>query len=130
VDSTGQIALFHADGTPVNKDNPANRDEPLTMYAVGLGPTTGGKVTTGAPSPSNPLAETGTVNVYFGNPSWTQAAIIVDWSGLAPGWVGLYQLNLRVPGFHINGNALPVMLRVGGVDSPTSGPVVPHVDVQ
>src|SRR5262249_12949629 len=41
VDSTGQLALFHADGKYVNQDNPANRDEHLTMYAVGLGPTTG-----------------------------------------------------------------------------------------
>ena len=130
VDENGQIALFHADGRYVNQDNPANRDEPLTMYAVGLGPTTGGAVTAGEPSPANPPAVTGPVQVFFGNPSWTQAAIIVDWSGLAPGLVGVYQLNLRVPGFHINGNTLPVMLRVGSVDSPTSGPVVPTVAVQ
>jgi uncharacterized protein (TIGR03437 family) len=54
----------------------------------------------------------------------------VDWSGLAPGWFGLYQLNLRVPGFHMKGDALPVTLRVGGVDSPTKGPAVPYVSVQ
>jgi len=129
-DGNGQIALFHADGKYVSKDNPASRDEPLTLYAIGLGPTTGGTVTAGAPSPSNPLAVTGPVEVFFGDPSWKQAGIIVDWSGLAPGWVGLYQLNLRVPGFHINGDALPVMLRVGSVDSPTTGPVVPQVAVQ
>jgi uncharacterized protein (TIGR03437 family) len=128
-DGTGQIALFHADGTYVNKDNPANRDEPLTMYAVGLGPTTGGKVTTGVPSPSDPPALTGAVEVFFGNPLWKQAGIIVDWSGLAPGMVGVYQLNLRVPGFHISGDSLPIMLRVGSVSSPTAGPVVPAVAV-
>jgi uncharacterized protein (TIGR03437 family) len=130
MDSNGQIALFHADGRVVNRDHPASRDEPLTLYALGLGPTTGGKVVGGAPSPSNPLALTGTIEVFFGNPLYTQAAIIVDWSGLAPGWFGLYQLNLRVPGFHMSGDALPVMLRVGGVSSPTSGPAVPHVAVQ
>jgi len=113
----------------VNKDNPANRDEHLTMYAVGLGPTTGGVVTAGAPSPSSPLAVTGTVQVFFGDPTYKQAGIIVDWSGLAPGFVGLYQLNLRVPGFHISGDALPVTLRVGSVNSPTTGPVVPTVSV-
>lgn len=36
VDPTGQILLFHADGSYVSKNNPANRDEPLVMYAVGL----------------------------------------------------------------------------------------------
>jgi uncharacterized protein (TIGR03437 family) len=129
VPSPGQVALVHADGKFVNKDNPATRDEPLTMYAVGLGPTTGGAVTAGTPSPSSPLAVTGTVEVFFGNPSYKQAGIIVDWSGLAPGFIGLYQLNLRVPGFHINGDALPIMIRVGNVNSPTTGPVVPTVAV-
>jgi uncharacterized protein (TIGR03437 family) len=129
VPSPGQVALVHADGKFVNTGNPATRDEPLTMYAVGLGPTTGGAVTAGAPSPSSPLAVTGTVEVFFGNPSYKQAGIIVDWSGLAPGFIGLYQLNLRVPGFHINGDALPIMIRVGNVNSPTTGPVVPTVAV-
>ena len=54
----------------------------------------------------------------------------MDWSGLAPGWAGIYQINLRVPGFHISGNALPVTVKVGGVSSPTTGPVVPMVAVQ
>jgi uncharacterized protein (TIGR03437 family) len=127
VDSSGQLMLFHSDGEFVNSDNPANRDEPLMMYAVGLGPTTGGAVVVGTPSPSSPLAVTGTVQVFFGNPSFTQAAIIVDWSGLAPGLIGVYQLNLRVPGFHIKGDALPVTLRVGGVTSSTAGAHPPQV---
>lgn len=129
VDSTGQIALFHADATYVNQNNPATRDEPLTMYAVGLGPTTGGAVTGGEPSPSSPLAVTGTVAVFFGNPSYSQAAVVVDWSGLAPGLIGVYQLNLRIPGTHLDGNALVVTLQIGGVSSPSSGPVVPYVAV-
>jgi uncharacterized protein (TIGR03437 family) len=130
VDPTGQIALFHQDGTYVNQDNPGNRDEPLLLYAVGMGATKGGAVTAGAVSPTSPLAVTDPVEVFFGDPLWKQAAIIVDWSGLAPGFIGLYQLNLRIPGFHINGDALPVMLRMGTTDSPTTGPVVPYVAVQ
>ncbi len=129
IDATGQIALFHADGKYVNQNNPGNRDEPLTMYALGLGPTTGGAVTAGMPSPSNPLAASGTVAVFFGNPGYKQAAIIVDWSGLTPGLIGVYQLNLRIPGFHISGNALPVSLQIGGVSSPTKGAAVPYVAV-
>jgi uncharacterized protein (TIGR03437 family) len=129
VDPTGQILLFHADGSYVSKNNPANRDEPLVMYAVGLGATTGGAVAAGMPSPSNPLAVSPTAAVYFGDPSWVQAAIIVDFAGLAPGMIGVYQLNLRVPGFHISGDSLPVTIKAGGVSSPTSGPVVPLVSV-
>jgi uncharacterized protein (TIGR03437 family) len=127
---SNQVAVLHADGQFVTKDNPANRDEPLTMYATGLGlPTKTGAITAGVPSPSSPLAVTQTVNVYFGNPSYQQAGIIVDFSGLAPGFIGLYQLNLRVPGFHISGDSLPVMLKIGGVSSPTAGPVLPVIAV-
>jgi uncharacterized protein (TIGR03437 family) len=129
VDANGQLLLFHADGSYVNQNNPANRDEPLVMYAVGLGATTGGSVVAGEPSPSSPLAESPTAAVYFGDPSWVQAAIIVDWAGLAPGMIGIYQLNLQVPGFHISGNSLPVTIKAGGVSSPTTGPVVPLVSV-
>jgi uncharacterized protein (TIGR03437 family) len=129
VDGSGNALLFHADGTQVTQYNPATRDEPLTMYATGLGATMGGTVTTGMPSPSIPLAVVTGVQVFFGNPSYTQAAIIVDWAGLAPGLIGVYQLNLRIPGFHINGDALPITLRVGAVNSPTTGVVVPTVSV-
>jgi uncharacterized protein (TIGR03437 family) len=127
--TTNQILLFHADGSYVTKNNPANRDEPLMMYAVGLGGTTGGAVSAGTPSPTSPLAVSPTTAVYFGDPSWVQAAIIVNFAGLAPGMIGIYQLNLQVPGFHISGDALPVMITVGGVSSPTAGPVVPQVSV-
>jgi uncharacterized protein (TIGR03437 family) len=129
VDFTGQILLFHADGSYVNKNNPANRDEPLVMYAVGLGATTGGSVSAGLPSPASPLAVSPTAAVYFGDPTWVQAAIIVDFAGLAPGMIGVYQLNLRVPGFHISGDSLLVTITAGGVSSPSTGPVVPQVSV-
>ena len=129
VDGNGQAAIVHADGTYVSKDHPANRDEPLSLFAVGLGLTTGGRVSAGNPSPSSPLAVTGKVQVFFGDPSYTQSQVIVDWSGLAPGFVGLYQLNLRVPGFHMSGDSLPVTLRINNVDSPSSGPAIPFVAV-
>jgi len=129
VNADGQISLYHADGSYVNQNNPANRDEPLTMFAVGLGSTTGGQVIAGEPSPSNPLAVTNPVSVYFGNPLWVQAAIIVESSNLAPGLIGVYQIGLKVPGFHISGSALPVMIEVGGVKSSTTGPFAPYVAV-
>jgi uncharacterized protein (TIGR03437 family) len=53
----------------------------------------------------------------------------VDWAGLAPGLIGVYQLNVRVPGFHIKGDNLIVTVRIGGVDSPSTGVVVPTVTV-
>jgi len=126
---SNQIALFHEDGRAVTKDNRAKRDERLTMYALGLGATKGGTVGTGTASPSSPLAVTDPVQVFFGNPLIREAGIIVDWSGLTPNFIGLYHLNLRVPGDHLRGDALPVTIRIGTVSSPTTGPVVPTVAV-
>jgi uncharacterized protein (TIGR03437 family) len=128
IDSQGP-AIFHKDGTRVNQQHPASRDEPLTIYATGLGVTTGGKVTAGSPSPSNPLAITATVQLYFGNPRIKEAAVIVDWSGLFPGSIGVYQINCRIPGAHVKGDALPVTVRIGGVDSATTGPTAAVVYV-
>ena len=124
MDSQGAVIL-HADGNRVDKNHPASRDEPLTIYATGLGVTTGGKVTAGNPAPSNPLAITGTVQVFFGNPTISDAGWIVDWSGLAPGLIGTYIIKCRVPGTHLKGNGLPVILKIGGVSSVSTGPSAP-----
>ena len=129
VDGDGAPSIFHHDGVPVTEKKPAKRDESLVMYGVGLGPTKGGKVVAGMPSPEDPLALTDTVAVFFGDPRYKEAQIIVDWSGLEPGLIGVYRIDVRVPGAHISskGSALPVTLRVGGVDSPVTGPAVPAV---
>ncbi len=129
LDSKGQPALYHQDGSLVTVDNKASRDEPLKMYATGLGVTTGGRVTPGAGAPGNPLAVTQPVEVFFGNPGYSQAQVIVDWSGLVPGMVGVYEVQLRIPGNHLKGDALPIQVRIGGVFSATTGINVPYVAV-
>jgi len=126
---TDQAAVYHPDGQPVTKDNPARRDRQVIIYATGLGPTKGGPVVAGMPAPSEPLAVTDPVKVFFGDPSYAQSEMIVEWSGLVPGAIGVYQINVRVPGFRMRGEQLPVTIRIGGVDSPSSGPVVPKVAV-
>ena len=40
---------------------------------------------------------------------------MVSFSGLAPGFVGLYQVNVQVPANAPVGDAVPVALRVGGM---------------
>jgi uncharacterized protein (TIGR03437 family) len=129
MDSSGQAAIYHQDGTPVTKQNPTTRDQHLVMYATGLGPTTGGAVSSGMPAPSKPLAVTGPVSVYFGPSNYSQSAIAIQWSGLVPGMIGVYQIDLYVPGTHMKGDTLPVMLKVGGVSSQVTGAMVPTVAV-
>lgn len=107
---TGLAAVYRLNGTPVTKTAKAKRDETLYLYAMGLGVTKNG--------------ETEPVRLFFGDPNLKQSEMIVDESILAPGMLGIYRITLRVPGFHEKGDSLPVRLRIGGVDSPASGPVI------
>ncbi len=130
VSSTGQAAIYHADGKPVTKDNPTTRDQKLVIYATGLGVTTGGAVTAGNAAPTSPLAVTAPVQVFFGPQGYSQAPVIVNFSGLVPGLVGVNQINVTVPGVHMNGDTLPVTIKIGSVSSTTTGPAAPTVAVE
>jgi uncharacterized protein (TIGR03437 family) len=46
--------------------------------------------------------------------------VIPVFSGLSPGFVGLYQVNLQIPSTAPSGNAVPVVLTIGGVQSNTA----------
>jgi uncharacterized protein (TIGR03437 family) len=127
---TRQAAIYHADGQPVTADNPARRDERLVIYATGLGVTKGVRLTGGAPAPASPLAVTEEVDVFFGRTDYRQSQMVVEWSGLVPGLVGVNQINIYVPGDRMKGPDLPVTVRIGGVDSPQTGPVPPRVAVE
>jgi uncharacterized protein (TIGR03437 family) len=133
----GQAAVLHSDGSFVTKDNPADRDQRLMIFATGLGPTHGGTVVSGKDSPSSPLAAicdnttacAKSVQVFFGPPGDTRSPVIVEWSGLTPGLIGVNQINVYVPGTHISGAAVPVTLKIGGVSSASTGPAPPHISV-
>jgi len=127
--TSGQAAILHAEGRLVTPNDPAKRDRYLVLYATGLGATRGGAVTEGNVAPQDPLAVTDRVEVFFGDPRISESEVIVDWSGLVPGFIGLYQINLRVPGAHLRGDTLPITVRIGGVSSPSTGQLMPVVAV-
>jgi uncharacterized protein (TIGR03437 family) len=81
-------------GSVVTDGNPAVEGETLAAYLTGLGavsPT----IADGAAGPSpTPSATTNTIAVSFGV---SEAAGTNDFSGLAPGYSGLYQLNFAIP---------------------------------
>jgi uncharacterized protein (TIGR03437 family) len=91
---TGDGAFLHANYLPVNATNPAVASETILIYCTGLGVTTP-KVTTGSAAPSNPpgLAMVASLPLVLigGKPSF------VSFAGLAPGFVGLYQINAQIP---------------------------------
>ena len=96
----------------VGSANPVARGHVVQIYANALGPVSH-TPTSGSPAPASPLAETivKPVVTFAGRPG------VVQFSGLAPGFAGLYQVNVTVP-TDIAAGVLPVVMSVGGVDSP------------
>jgi uncharacterized protein (TIGR03437 family) len=94
---------------------PARIGEYISIYATGLGDVTN-RPALGSPSPANPLATTlATPSASIGGVPAT-----VTFSGLAPGYAGLYQVNVQVPEGVPTGTDVPIVLTIGGVTSNTA----------
>jgi uncharacterized protein (TIGR03437 family) len=118
---TGQAAALNSSSTlaaPTGAfpgSRPARRGEIVAIYCTGLGNVSNAP-DPGAPSPSNPLAHTlATPTVTVGGQPAT-----VPFSGLAPGFVGLNQVNIQIPSSAPSGSAIPLVLTIGGVPSNTA----------
>jgi trimeric autotransporter adhesin len=112
---TGQGAILGANNNVANSANPAVAGTTVVqIYCTGLGPVSN-QPATGAAASSSPLAQTtAQPTVTIGG-----ATAQVQFSGLAPGYVGLYQVNALVPQATTKGNAVPVVISIGGVQSDT-----------
>lgn len=111
---TGQGSITAIDGTLVQPGSPANIGDTVVIYCTGLGAVSPA-VKEGSPAPSTaPLAEdVNDVTVTIGGQSAQ-----VSFAGLAPGFAGLYQINVVVPAGITTGNAVPVVLTIAGQVSP------------
>lgn len=86
------IAVATADGSLIGPDNPAIAGEILALYTTGLGPVSI-TVDDGFAAPDSPPVFTvDPVNVFLAGEGCD-----ILFSGLAPGFVGVYQINFRVP---------------------------------
>ncbi len=91
---------------------PAKAGDYISIYATGLGDVTN-RPALGSPAPADPLAFTlATPAVSIGG-----VPAAVTFSGLAPGYAGLYQVNVQVPPGAPIGPAIPIILTIGGVTS-------------
>ena len=108
--AANQGAIVHAaDYSLVNSGNPARTGESLAIFCNGLGPVSV-PVKSGAPSPGIPLAYASVA------PTVTLGGLNanVSFAGLTPGLVGLYQINVTVPGGLQAGN-LGLQVSTGGL---------------
>ncbi|HLH00458.1 MAG TPA: S8 family serine peptidase [Bryobacteraceae bacterium] len=109
-----QVASEDLKGNVIGPSNPAARGQTIQLYANGLGPVTN-QPASGDPAPSSPLAScksaaTVTIGTTQVSPSFC---------GLAPGFAGLYQLNVAVPS-GLTPGSYPVSVSIGGQTSQTA----------
>lgn len=108
---TRVAAALHADGRLIDAGNPASAGEWIAVYLTGLGRVKGA-IAAGEPAPSSPLFETEAV-VRAQIAGWDAEVAIAC---LAPGFAGLYQVNLRVPA-GLEAGPRKVQVIAGGVAS-------------
>jgi uncharacterized protein (TIGR03437 family) len=97
-------AVLHADYSLADSAHPATGGETVLIYLTGMGaastPQVDGKAANGEPTVAVPTVTIG------GKPA------MVAYSGLAPGFVGLNQINVQIPSGLAPGNQ-PVLVSVG-----------------
>jgi len=95
---------------------PARTDEVVVIYAIGFGPTTPAAAT-GAGAPTDPLARILPSPTAFFGSGLASVPQVTDFVGLSPGFVGLYQINVRIPGNAPRGDSVPLIVQMGAVIS-------------
>jgi uncharacterized protein (TIGR03437 family) len=111
-DGSGHLVALNQDGALNAPERPAGRGAVVTLYATGEGrtdPPVGDGVPAEAPLP-RPLLP---VHVRIAG-----LPVEVLYAGAAPGFAGLMQVNVRIPGGLFPSGSLPVSMYVGTRCSP------------
>jgi uncharacterized protein (TIGR03437 family) len=126
---TGQAAALNADNTRNGPGNPAPRGSVVQLFGTGQGPVAS-PVGDGQPAPDGPdktvatptsdgntcLASQSYVCVALGGSGGGAVFAEVQYSGLAPLLVGVWQLNVKIPTSGLLGNTLTVRAAIGGTN--------------
>jgi uncharacterized protein (TIGR03437 family) len=109
----------NSNGELVTGSNPVHPGDVLVIYATGLGETAPAGQT-GSPAPMSPLFPALTVpTVTLGN-----ANLSLLYAGLAPGEIGVYQINVKVPSNVPQGLSIPLEITQGPISTSISVRVV------
>ncbi len=111
---TGLGAVLNQNGSANGPGNPERIGNVLQIYATGLGESNP-PVATGAGAPGNPPSN------HLSPPQVTidGKAAFVAFSGRAPNWVGLDQINVVIPHGVTTGEPVPLIFSIGGNTSNT-----------
>jgi uncharacterized protein (TIGR03437 family) len=110
VSASGRAVVQNAGSSLNSASNPAKVGSTITAYLTGSGPVSPA-VADGAPAPANAPVLTSPVSVTIGGEAAT-----VSFAGLAPGFVGLVQLNIVVPSGLATGD-YPLAVTIAGETS-------------
>ncbi|MSO19217.1 MAG: hypothetical protein EXQ56_01950 [Acidobacteria bacterium] len=103
--ANSNILAVATGSVPGRTTRPARRGEIVTIFLTGLG-VTSPALATGSPSTGNPTATPATVTI-------DALPATVLFSGTAPGFVGLNQINVTVPTAARIANDVPVVVTLG-----------------
>jgi len=112
--TSGAVVAQHPDGTLVSDTSPATPGEYVVIYLSGLG-ATDISVPSGSASPSNPPANVLDTPVLTLN--GTEVPTV--FAGLAPTFVGLYQINFQIPQAFVSGNYQLLITQSGTASNQT-----------
>ena len=102
--------VFNQDGTLNSSNNAAPSGSVITAYLTGQGPVDN-PVATGAAAPASPLSNaTAPASANIGGQN-----AVIQFLGLAPGFVGLLQANIRLP--NLPSGDYPLVITIGGAAS-------------
>lgn len=95
VDPTTVLA-FHADWSLISASAPAHPGEIIILYATGLGPTLPAQIPHQLDRAAAQIAQRGAFQVFLNGQPVDSSRI--QYAGAAPGYAGVYQINLQLPG--------------------------------
>jgi len=110
----GQVVALNQDGSLNNSGHPAKASSYVTLFGTGQG-VVAGMPPDGHPAPSSPLLPANPALKVFINSDFVPQGDI-EFSGLAPGFVGLWQINVKVPA-NVPPGDVPVFLDLNGINS-------------
>jgi uncharacterized protein (TIGR03437 family) len=93
----GNLAIAeHVDGSLVSAGAPAQGGEVIVLYAAGLGRTTPDQVADRAPSAAATIVYASQMQILLNGTALPASSVL--YAGVTPGFAGLYQINLQLPG--------------------------------